>query len=211
MKSDKTKALFDAITGIDEDLIDEAASPSRLHPARPILRVAAIAAVLVLVITALLWPGNGEATPYFFVYVYADAENNTEPLTNQAQSAVSNIITNDAWNPAFGQTTPAEPRFGVGVEFNSLTENYKNFKVFCNGEEVTQRGNGISVAYVLNIEDGKHTGLYIMGVVEESSRISLVLYDNDGSVMQRYTIDVTPSEEGYILELVENYICPPNR
>lgn len=56
MKSDKTKVLFDAITGIDEDLIDEAASPSRLHPARPILRVAAIAAVLVLVITALLWP-----------------------------------------------------------------------------------------------------------------------------------------------------------
>lgn len=56
MKSDRSKVLFDAITGIDEDLIDEAASPSRLHPARPILRVAAIAAVLVLVITALLWP-----------------------------------------------------------------------------------------------------------------------------------------------------------
>ena len=56
MKSDKTKVLFDAITGIDEDLIDEAASPSRLHPARPILRVAAIAAVIALLMTALLWP-----------------------------------------------------------------------------------------------------------------------------------------------------------
>ena len=56
MKSDKTKVLFDAITSIDEDLIDEAASPSRLHPASPILRVAAIAAVIALLMTALLWP-----------------------------------------------------------------------------------------------------------------------------------------------------------
>lgn len=209
MKSDKTKALFDAITGIDEDLIDEAASPSRLHPARPILRVAAIAAVIALLMTALLWPDkDGNVAPYFSVYVYADAENNTEPLTNQAESAVSNIIPNGS---TVGETASTTPRFGVGVEFNSLTENYNDFKVFCNGEEVTQRYNGISVAYVLNIEDGKHTGLYIMGVVEESSRISLVLYDNDGSVMQRYTIDVTPSEEGYVLVLVENYICPPPR
>lgn len=209
MKSDKTKVLFDAITGIDEDLIDEAASPSRLHPARPILRVAAIAAVIALLMTALLWPDkDGNVAPYFSVYVYADAENNTEPLTNQAESAVSNIIPNGS---TVGETASTTPRFGVGVEFNSLTENYNDFKVFCNGEEVTQRYNGISVAYVLNIEDGKHTGLYIMGVVEESSRISLVLYDNDGSVMQRYTIDVTPSEEGYVLVLVENYICPPPR
>ena len=187
MKSDKTKVLFDAITGIDEDLIDGAASPSRLHPARPILRVAAIAAVIALLMTALLWPDkDGNVAPYFSVYVYADAENNTEPLTNQAESAVSNIIPNGS---TVGETASTTPRFGVGVEFNSLTENYNDFKVFCNGEEVTQRYNGISVAYVLNIEDGKHTGLYIMGVVEESSRISLVLYDNDGSVMQRYTIE----------------------
>lgn len=55
------KALFDAITNIDEDLIAEAASPRVLTFPKHIRRIAAIAATLAILITALaFWPAGDE-------------------------------------------------------------------------------------------------------------------------------------------------------
>lgn len=61
MKNRKNeRALFDAVTGIDADLIDEAAAPiARTFPQR-LLRVAAIAAVFAVLLTAALWPKADE-------------------------------------------------------------------------------------------------------------------------------------------------------
>lgn len=62
MKSnDQKRALFDAVTGIDEDLIAEAAEP-RVRPfQKRVLRLTAIAAALAILLTALsFWPAGEE-------------------------------------------------------------------------------------------------------------------------------------------------------
>ena len=109
MKSDRSKVLFDAITGIDEDLIDEAASPSRLHPARPILRVAAIAAVIALLMTALLWPTEENyVTSQNTLKVYACEMNNTSAITPD-ESTLLNGVSTVSWHclcdPLFSANT----------------------------------------------------------------------------------------------------------
>lgn len=55
-QQNQTRALFDAVTDVDTEWIEEAAEPRTLHWSRPVLRIAAIAAVLALLLTALLWP-----------------------------------------------------------------------------------------------------------------------------------------------------------
>ena len=50
MKQEYNRALYDAITGIDDDLIAEAAVPAIRKFRRSMLRIAAVAAVLILAI-----------------------------------------------------------------------------------------------------------------------------------------------------------------
>ena len=83
--SDKNKrALFDAVSGIDDDLIDEA-SITRPRTASKILwRLVAAAAALAIVLTALLWP-NGEkdyvtAPGLFSIFVQATDEDGNIPV-----------------------------------------------------------------------------------------------------------------------------------
>lgn len=60
MKSkDEKRALFDAVTGLEDDLITEAAAPKiRAFPKR-MLRIAACLAVIIGLTAAILWPGGG--------------------------------------------------------------------------------------------------------------------------------------------------------
>lgn len=61
MKSTNQKrALFDAVSGIDETLIDETALPPAQPLGRRVLRIAAIAAAMVILLTAGLWWPTGE-------------------------------------------------------------------------------------------------------------------------------------------------------
>lgn len=50
------RALFDAVTNIDEDLIAEAAAPKTLTFPKYLRRFAAVAAVIAILLTTLLWP-----------------------------------------------------------------------------------------------------------------------------------------------------------
>lgn len=85
----KQRVLFDAVTGIDEDLIDEAAAPRMLAFPRRVLRVASIAAILALLLTWLLWPGEIKtdedgniisAPGMLVVRAYALDENTNTPI-----------------------------------------------------------------------------------------------------------------------------------
>lgn len=55
MKQEYNRALYDAITGIDDDLIAEAAVPAIRKFHRSMLRIAAVAAVLILAIGLSVW------------------------------------------------------------------------------------------------------------------------------------------------------------
>ena len=73
----KQTALFDAVSGIDDDLIDEAATPrNTVFPRRQFLRIGAIAACLFLAfyfipIKSLLFPSDDLLSDGFFVIANA--------------------------------------------------------------------------------------------------------------------------------------------
>lgn len=59
--NNQKRALFDAVTNIDEDLIAEAGAPRSLSFPKNIKRIAAMAAALAILITAVeLWPADNE-------------------------------------------------------------------------------------------------------------------------------------------------------
>ena len=109
MKSDKTKALFDALSHIDADLIEEAAEPRALHWSRPVLRISAIAAVIALLMTALLWPKEENyVTSQNTLKVYACEMNNTSAITPD-ESTLLNGVSTVSWHclcdPLFSANT----------------------------------------------------------------------------------------------------------
>ena len=71
MNNKNHRALFDAVSGIDDELIAEAAAPKVLPFTKRILRVAAIAAVIAILMTALLWPDHNYITNKNILKVYA--------------------------------------------------------------------------------------------------------------------------------------------
>lgn len=215
MKNDNKRALYDAVTGIDDDLVEEAAAPRVLPFPKHILRIAAIAAAVAILMTALLFlDGNNNHTPYFSVYVYANETEGVE-LTMDQDSAISNWDrTNDpTYRPIFdshvGPGTPSNPYrdwFNIKIRLDDRTKNYENLTVFLDNKEIDQLSSGkVFVGYTSTLE-GVQTGLSILGKVEKPAKIDLVLYNDSGDVLQSYTMIVSPLNEGYKIVLEEAYI-----
>ena len=218
MKSDKTKALFDAITGIDEDLIDEAASPSRLHPARTILRVAAIAAVIALLMTALLWPDkDGNVAPYFSVYVYAN-ETDCEKLTLYSSVISSWDAKKDpSYRPEFDSNFG---NFGEGNPHNTplytfhlqirIDEELQNnpMDLFIDGKKHGQTDTVMITSPATDHLTGEKATPWpaVVGYVEKPTSVDILLYAKNGSVLQQYSLIITPINEGYKIELAKAYV-----
>lgn len=73
--NDQKRAIFDALNGIDPALIEEAAQ-NRTAPRTRLLRFAAAAAVLAVLLTCLFFLPDGKSEPLFFVSVKADDQLN---------------------------------------------------------------------------------------------------------------------------------------
>lgn len=202
-----------ALENISEPMIEEAAqvydrAGLKRRKTRNILRIAAIAAVLALLLTALLWPGNDQnVSPYFSVYVYANETDTTELQMNE--STLSNML---CFNSNIGVTEPTKPSFGVDVKLNDLTRDFQDLAILCNGKEIEQHFCGIFVSYVETTgtsikDDLSPHALRIAGTVDEPTTISLILYEND-KILQEYVFQVEPVKEGFNITLIENCIKP---
>jgi len=79
MKNENHRALFDAVTDLDADLIEEAAEPRTIRFPKRIRRIAAIAAVIAILMTALLWTdaNTNVSTEQNVLKVYACDISNT--------------------------------------------------------------------------------------------------------------------------------------
>ncbi len=224
------RALFDAVTGIEEDLIAEAAEP-RVRPVpKRVLRVAAMAAVVaILFLAASLLPMDGDGvSPYFAVYVYANETDLVELSTDGNTFVFFDDISNDNNKehsdlPLDSGSEPlwaGKPSFSFGIiphenlpEYKSITA-IEDFTVFCNGERVIYTDGGyirstsdnFVVAFMVSKEKGEF-GYVLGGVVEEESVLEMVLYDEEGNILQKNTVLINPIEGGYHITIQDVYVA----
>lgn len=224
------RALFDAVSGIDPELIQEAAEP-RVRPVpRRALRLAAIAAmVAILFLAAALLPIDSEkGSPYFNIYVYANETDRVElqegdvlPVANGSfESANNNGLGID--NPYFSSTIfPArDPNsffmFCVIPNESILSVAEDRYAVFCNGEQVDfdviewakdPTAQYVHVARLRFPDPEAFNGYLVDGVVTEASVIEVVLFTEDGDVLQKNTVWISPVDNGFIIKLLNVYIA----
>ena len=228
--NEEKRALFDAVTGIEEDLIAEAAEP-RVRPLskRP-LRVAAIAAAVVILFWAvsLLPFGEDRLSPYFAMYVYASESDLVElstdgdtfvffdDISNDNNKNNSDLLLNSGSEPLWD----GKPTFSFGIipheslhEYKSITA-IEDFAVFCNGQRVIytdgryikSTSDNFLVAFMVSSEK-EEFGYVLGGVAEEESVLEMVLYDEDGSILQKNTVLIQPIEGGYHITVQDVYVA----
>ena len=206
----QNRALFDAITNIDDDLIDEAAAPRVLKFPDVVRKIAAVAAVLAIICTLFLLDGKESPMPFFSVYVYASETESVELTPNGTTTAVSNVAKNE--RPLFGSSVgngdeDREPVFCTDIVLNDSTKDYRDIEVWCNDKCVDLSVGGIFILHTMNTELNKVTGLSVVGTVEQASVIEIILYGEDGVVLQQYVLKVEPAHDGYKVELEKSYVA----
>lgn len=227
----KEYKMTEALNGISDDLLLEAAqmTKKKTNRAAKLLRVSAIAAALTILflIASLLPIGGDPVSPYFAVYVYANeadlvelsADGNTfvffEDISNDNNREHGDLPLNSGSEPLWA----GKPTFSFGIilheslpEYNSITA-IEDFAIFCNGKRVVYTDGGyiksisdnFFVSFLVSSEKGEY-GYVLGGVVEEEAVLEMVLYDEDGSILQKNTVLIQPIEGGYHITIQDVYV-----
>lgn len=220
MNNKNHRALFDAVSDIDDDLIEAAAAPKVLSFTKRILRVAAIAAVIAILMTALfLLDGSNSPAPYFSVYVYADGDNGIE-LNIEQNTVICNCDrSNDqTYRPIFDSNTNSETAtnpyngwFYIRIRLDDRTKDYQDISVLVDNKDINQFTAGtVLLGYTSSQTEGR-TGFSLLGDVEKPTKIDLILYNDSSNILQSYTVMVTPMDDGYKIVLEEAYVTADSK
>ena len=115
---ERQKDIFDAITGIDDDLIQEAAAPRTRPFPRRLVRIAAIAAVLAILMTALLWPDPNYITGPGILTVHAHGVDEEGKATIEATTLELGVVfeKTHSYNPAHSYIPDFPISFSIDKE-----------------------------------------------------------------------------------------------
>lgn len=137
----QNRALFDAITDLDDDLIVEAAAPRMLPWPVMAKRIAAVAAVVAILLAALLWPASDEnyvtGPGLLVVRAYAVDEDNITDANSTILKEGVELPFEYYWCPAMS-VGPS----GVPLKFSLSEEEYPDksitFEIFLDGGSFLQ-------------------------------------------------------------------------
>jgi len=188
---------------------------TRKQKRRSIRRIAAIAAVIAILMTALLWlDGSGNPTPYFSVYVYANETEGVELTIDKIESFPNYDPSKDStYRPIFNsyvglgpQSNPFENMFNIRVKLDDQTQEYDNLLIFFDGKKMEPSlSNGMLVGFCYDPTSGQKS-LSIYAEVKSITTVDLVLTTDAGDILQHYSMKVTPTSEGYEIFLEKAYI-----
>ena len=209
------KFLSECMNEIGDDLIADAVeyrSQKKLHiwP-----RVVAAAAVLVLLIGMLFYGGgSGKNAPFVSVIVYADSGNGVEIKLPEQNSAFSNV-TNEGYLSAPPTSDEDTTRFFFRIQLNEYEKSYAGYKVYQDGEELTKLNNKellVGTLFVFtkpeNISEGQPavtTETMVWGHTEKETEIEIHYLKEDGGLLLKCVIRVTPQGDGFLIVLEEVY------
>ena len=202
-KENRDRMLFDAVSGIDPELIQEAAEPRvRVFP-RYLWRMAACLVLVVGLILAFvgLPTQDEEKKNAFVVYVYA----------NEGEKVVLNSDVNIVPNYS-SYTEGHEPKPLHGFVFHIwlaeeftyqyMEKSHANLEIYCNEEKISVKSKEYSVAISIDPKTKKVVGYTFGGDFEEVSELWIVLRDTNGNVVQQMKLLVTPVEDGYDVQVL---------
>ena len=215
--NEKQKALYDAVSGIDAALVQEATIPRPAQVKRTLWRVSAAAAVLAVLIGAFIeLPGNdSNVTPFFSIQVYANETDSVELSADGEKTAVSNVAPSNTPTVSLGlhsvppPDTPPEPMFHIDIWLGEGVNVWKEYRitVLCNGEEIEGKPSDSISVFLLASTIHKNVGYSIGGRVDRKSEIEILLTTPDGTLLQKSTLMVYPLfSGGYRVRLVETYV-----
>ena len=185
MKEERSKKLYDAITEVDDDLI-EAAQAKAARRSQPWVKWAALAACLVIVLAAAitLWPGRGSQAPQLEPGI------SQEPSDPQKPGEISGPYMEPDGEDGPVDVTPVIEAFGES--------SYTGDMAVANGERVNSdalegamREYGDTVRYRVMIELF-HDGVQIDSAGEIARREGDKLADTG------YTFAMETYDDGYV-------------
>jgi hypothetical protein len=213
--NENQKALFDAVSGIDAALVQEATAPRPAQVKRTLWRVAAAAAVVAILIGAFigLLGNDSNVTPFFSIQVYANETDSVELSADGEKTAVSNVAPSNTY-PELGllsaplPDTP-EPMFWITIWLGEGCSMYKEHRltVLCNGKEIEGKSSdSIKIAFAASIENDD-VGYCIFGRVRKIANLKISLTTPDGTLLQESIVRIYPLlSGGYYVHLVDTSI-----
>ena len=216
--SDKT--IGQALDNISDVYLESAIGVyERKRKARKIkLRLTACAAVLALLIGTMLFGSISDGKkPFITVIVYAEDGQSVELMLPDINSAVSNVTDGDDLSYSSGPLPePDNTWFYFSILLNEYEKQYTDYKVYQDGNEVTRINTkelsvGTAFSQEMNQENGKNqytvsTQTIVTGHTEKKTEIEIHYLQENGDLLLKCVISVTPQGDDFLISLEEVYV-----
>lgn len=193
------------------------------------IRTTAIAVAVVIAFLMMLQfvTEDDQVMSYFSIYVYANETNSVEMLEGYKLpmgkgpyvSEDNNGLGSD--HPYFNSSiSPIDDqdaffRFDIIPDESILAVAIDRFAVFCNGERVEfnldwakdPTSQHIIVNRLRSTDPDIFPGYCVHGILKEDALLDIVLYDEEGNVLQINTVLVQPVEGGYMISMKNFHIA----
>ena len=205
--------LSKAMGNIPDDMLREAMEVKKHTGRKWILRAAACAAVLALLIGAMLFGnGSGKNPPFVSVIVYAADGHGVELKLPDENSAVSNVTDEDDLSYSSGPLPePDKIRFRFSILLNEYEKKYSSYKVYQDGNELIRLNTkelsvGTAFSFEANQENGKDqytvsTQTIVTGRTEKKTEIEIHYLKENGDLLLKCVISITPQAEDFLIVL----------
>lgn len=204
--NESTKKMLDATSGIRNEYLEEAANVQPVR--RPWIRVAAIAAVLVLVIGWVAWPCDMEepnTDPISFFAIRAYAADGEEVFFENIGDRLSvQMDTSDLFP---GKQVYVLEVFLKDYELTDTSVLDKNFVLWHRGIRILKPGESdewMAVQWLTMEKDGA-LGYRIIGWCDEQDRFAVKIYGDDQKVLYEKEILVKYAGDEYEMDVRISY------
>ena len=210
--------LSKAMGAVSDDMLLEAMEEKKQRRIGwSVLRAAACLAVVLWIGAVLFGSGTGNRSPFISVIVYAHGGNGVELRLPEENAAVSNVTDED--DLSFDSLPPMEDdqtRFSFAVFLNEYEQQYTDYKVYQDGKEIKKLNTKdlfIGTAFIFDPSQESGDDPYtvstqtnVTGYTEKKTVIEIHYLKEDGALLLRCVISVTPQEDEFLIVLEEVYV-----
>lgn len=201
--------LSNAMGNLPDDILQEAMEVKKHTGRKWILRAAACAAVLALLVGVLVFM---IPFPLLNIPVYAralnDKELNVSFFVPKYEAPSHDVKPEDKYLiSSFGLDQNASlysgPTFSMSLHLNKKTMEYDQLLIFLDGKVIKPSFDSCMWFYITNPDGTKGRSFTV--VVEKETRVDIILHDDETvSILQEISMLIAPTEGGWIVTMNES-------